>query len=234
MQTDFYPCEVESLKGDIMAMDLGNTKVQLVAAQEGFRDEELFVPEDVFSEAGAFVDIASNSTRTAHGMLGGEVDPDIAIDRIDVDSLDALVIAGGKGSPQYLWSNPDLLEKVREAYAKGKIVGAICMSGVVLAQAGILKGQACDRLPRPGSAARAQAPRGRVRRHGRRGRRQHSDRQRPGLCEAVRRGDPGAAADPACDSTTLATLKAPRFRRRRQDATFSTRRFQGAKSFLLI
>ena len=69
-----------------MAMDLGNTKVQLVAAQEGFRDEELFVPEDVFSDAGAFVDIASNDTRTAHGMLGGEVDPDIAIFRIDVDS----------------------------------------------------------------------------------------------------------------------------------------------------
>ncbi len=123
-----------------MAMDLGNTKVQLVAAQEGFRDEELFVPEDIFSDAGAFVDIASNSTRTAHGMLGGDVDPDIAIFRIDVDSIDALVIAGGKGSPQYLWSNPVLLEKVREAYAKGKIVGAICMSGVVLAQAGILKG----------------------------------------------------------------------------------------------
>ncbi len=132
-----------------MAMDLGNTKVQLVAAQEGFRDEELFVPEDVFSDAGAFVDIASNDTRTAHGMLGGEVDPDIAIFKIDVDSIDALVIAGGKGSPQYLWSNPDLLDKVREAYAKGKIVGAICMSGVVLAQAGILKGKHATVYPDP-------------------------------------------------------------------------------------
>ncbi len=132
-----------------MAMDLGNTKVQLVAAQEGFRDEELFVPEDVFSDAGAFVDIASNSTLTAHGMLGGEVDPDLAIFKIDVDTIDALVIAGGKGSPQYLWSNPELLEKVREAYAKGKIVGAICMSGVVLAQAGILKGKHATVFPDP-------------------------------------------------------------------------------------
>lgn len=132
-----------------MAMDLGNTKVQLVAAQEGFRDEELFVPEDIFSEAGAFVDIASNSTQTAHGMLGGRVNPDTAIDRIDVDSLDALVIAGGEGSPQYLWSNPVLLEKVREAYIKGKVVGAICLSGVVLAQAGILKGKHATVYPDP-------------------------------------------------------------------------------------
>jgi protease I len=133
----------------LMAIDLGNTKVQLVAAQEGFRDEELFVPEDIFSDAGAFVDIASNSTQMAHGTQGGEVEPDLAIFRIDVDSIDALVIAGGKGSPQYLWSNPDLLEKVREAYAKGKIVGAICISGVVLAQAGILKGKHATVFPDP-------------------------------------------------------------------------------------
>lgn len=132
-----------------MAMDLGNTKVQLVAAQEGFQDEELFVPEDVFSEAGAFVDIASNSTRTAHGMLGGEVDPDIAIDRIDVDSLDALVIAGGRGAMRFLWANPDLISKVREADKKGKIIGAIGLSVVVLAEAGILKGNRATVFPDP-------------------------------------------------------------------------------------
>ena len=41
-----------------------NGKVVLVAAPEGFRDEELFVPEDVFSEAGAFVLTASGTKRT--------------------------------------------------------------------------------------------------------------------------------------------------------------------------
>ncbi|OPY26824.1 MAG: Intracellular protease 1 [Methanocella sp. PtaU1.Bin125] len=132
-----------------MAMNLGNTKVQLVVAREGFRDEEVFVPEDIFSEAGAFVDIASNDQRTARGMLGGRINPDTAIDRIDTDSLDALVIAGGEGAPQYLWSNPALLDKVREAYAKGKVVGAICISGVVLAQAGILKGKHATVFPDP-------------------------------------------------------------------------------------
>jgi protease I len=130
-----------------MALDLGNTKVQLVAAQEGFEDDELFVPEDVFSEAGAFVDIAANDIVTAHGLRGGEVEPDIAIWRIEVDTLDALVIAGGSGAIPYLWANPQLLDKVREAHAKGKIIGAIGLAGVVLAQAGVLKGKRATLSP---------------------------------------------------------------------------------------
>jgi predicted dinucleotide-utilizing enzyme len=87
------------------------------------------------------------TTRKPRDGLRGA--PFIVRNKIDVDSIDALVIAGGKGSPQYLWSNPDLLEKVREAYAKGKIVGAICISGVVLAQAGILKGKHATVFPDP-------------------------------------------------------------------------------------
>jgi protease I len=132
-----------------MALDIGNTKVQLVAAQEGFEEDELFVPEDVFSAAGAFVDIASNDTAPAHGLHNGEVEPDIAIWRIDVHSLDALVIAGGSGALRHLWANPQLLDKVREANAKGKIIGAIGLAGVVLAQAGVLTGKRATSSPDP-------------------------------------------------------------------------------------
>lgn len=130
-----------------MALDLGNTKVQLVAAQEGFEDDELFVPEDVFSAAGAYVNIAANDIVTAHGLRGGEVDPDIAIWRIDVDDLDALVIAGGSGAVPHLWANPQLLDKIREAHVKGKVIGAIGLAGVVLAQAGLLKGKRATLSP---------------------------------------------------------------------------------------
>jgi len=128
-------------------MDLGNTKIVMVVAQEGFRDEELFVPEDIFSAAGAMVVIASNSTEMAHGMLGGDVEPDLAIFRIKPDHLDALVIVGGEGSKRHLWSDPTLLEKVKDAYDRGKIVAAICLSGVVLAQAGVLKGRRATVYP---------------------------------------------------------------------------------------
>jgi protease I len=124
-----------------MKINLGNLKIQLVAAEKDFRDEELFVPEDVFSEAGAFVLTASNTKRAIRGMLGGTMEPDNTIEDIEVDSLDALVIAGGAGSPQYLWNNEVLLRKVREANEKGKIIGAICLSGAIPAKAGIMKGR---------------------------------------------------------------------------------------------
>ncbi len=134
----FLPAGVVLWTETFMALDLGNTKVQLVVAQEGFEDDELFVPEDVFSGAGAFVGIASNGTKTATGLREGQVEPDAAIWRIDVDSLDALVIAGGSGAVPHLWANPELLAKVKEANYKGKIIGAIGLAGVVLAQAGVL------------------------------------------------------------------------------------------------
>jgi protease I len=127
--------------------DLSDLKVQLVAAEKNFRDEELFIPENIFSGAELFVSIASNEKKNIKGMLGGSVDADIAIRDINTDDIDALVIAGGSGSPDYLWYNDDLLEKIRESYRKGKIIGAICLSGAVLAQAGILKGKRATVYP---------------------------------------------------------------------------------------
>ena len=122
-----------------MKINLGNLKIQLVAAEKDFRDEELFVPEDVFSEAGAFVPTASGTKKTIHGMLGGTTEPDLLIRDIKVDRLDAIVIAGGTGSREYLWNDETLLEKVREANNMGKIIGAICLSGAIPARAGIMR-----------------------------------------------------------------------------------------------
>lgn len=124
-----------------MAINLGNMEIVIVAAENNFRDEELFIPEDIFSAAGAFVQVASTTTDTIYGMLGGTIKPDIRIDKINTDSLNALVIAGGSGSVEYLWGNEALLKKVREAYDKGKVIGAICLSAVIPAQAGIMKGR---------------------------------------------------------------------------------------------
>ena len=125
----------------LMEINLGNLKIQLVAAQKGFRDEELFVPEDIFSDAGAFVLTASGTKDTIYGMLDGSTQPDILIKDIDVKTLDALVIAGGTGSREYLWNDEALLRKVREANDKGKVIGAICLSGAIPARAGIMRGR---------------------------------------------------------------------------------------------
>ena len=136
-----------------MEFRLDNTEIVLVAAPEGFRDEELFVPEDVFSDAGAFVRTASTTKKTIHGSQGGSTEPDLHIEDIRVDSLNALVIAGGAGARKYLWSNEALLRKVREADEKGKIIGAICISGAIPAVAGIMNGRKGTVYPDPEAIA---------------------------------------------------------------------------------
>ncbi len=114
-------------------------KILLVIAQEQFRDEECFIPEQLFEAAGVKVTVAAESTKTAKGMLGGTIKPDITISEARIDDYDAIVISGGSGSRKYLWDNKSLHELVKEADARKKVVSALCISPVVLARAGVLK-----------------------------------------------------------------------------------------------
>lgn len=116
-------------------------KILLVIAQEQFRDEECFVPKQLFEAAGTKVTVAAEFTETARGMLGGTIKPDIRIADASMDDYDAIVISGGAGSRSYLWDSENLRQLVKAAYAKGKVVSAICISPVVLARTGILEGK---------------------------------------------------------------------------------------------
>lgn len=116
-------------------------KILMVIAQENFRDEEYLDPRKVFEKSGYDVTVASNSTDTARGMKGKKVKPDIAIADGNANDYDAIVVVGGGGSRQYLWENVKLRSIVKEAEKSGKVVAAICISPVVLAKAGLLKGK---------------------------------------------------------------------------------------------
>jgi len=126
---------------------LEGRKILMVIAQQDFRDEELFKPKGVFEGAGASVFVAAPRNETATGMLGGEVQPDFAISDVNASEFDAVVVVGGSGSPKYLWDDTQLRNLVRDAYEDGKVVAAICLSPVVLARAGILKGKSATVFP---------------------------------------------------------------------------------------
>jgi protease I len=116
-------------------------KILLVIAQEQFRDEECFIPKQLFEAAGVKVTVAAESTGTAKGMLGGTIKPDITISDARINEYDAIVISGGSGSRKYLWDNKALQTLVMEADAMKKVVSAICISPVVLARTGVLRGK---------------------------------------------------------------------------------------------
>ncbi len=120
--------------------------IVMVIANKNFRDEEFEIPYDIFKEKGFSVKIASNDTTPAQGMLGAKVKPDILIKDINSTDYDAIVLVGGSGST-ILWEDTALQRIVRKFYKEGKIIGAICLSPVVLAKAGILKGKRATCFP---------------------------------------------------------------------------------------
>jgi len=120
---------------------LSGKRILMVISPENFRDEELFQPKEIFVKEGAQVEIASKSLRPARGMLGGTAKPDLLISDARADDYDAVVVVGGMGSPEYLWANSQLHNLLRMANTQGKIIGAICLSGAVLARAGLLEGR---------------------------------------------------------------------------------------------
>jgi protease I len=74
-------------------------------------------------------------------MLGGRCDASLDLARVTADGYDGIVVIGGAGSPEFLWGNSRLRTLVAEFAGAGKLVSAICLSPVVLARAGVIRGR---------------------------------------------------------------------------------------------
>lgn len=118
----------------------------LVIAEKIFRDEEYQLPKEALINAGVKVVTASTTTSEATGKLGLKVKPDILISQIEVDKLDALIFIGGGGAEQY-FHDTVAHRLAKEAVEKEKILGAICIAPVILANAGLLKGKKATVFP---------------------------------------------------------------------------------------
>ncbi len=117
-------------------------QILMIIAPDQFRDEELFEPYECFTKTHHWaVTVASTRTGDAKGMLGGSYKVAHTLSDIHPKDYDALVVVGGMGSPEYLWQNEDLRNLVKTFYQQGKVVSAICLSGVVLANAGVITGK---------------------------------------------------------------------------------------------
>ncbi|NYT05309.1 MAG: DJ-1/PfpI family protein [Methanomicrobiales archaeon] len=126
-------------------------KLLIVIAPERFRDEELFTPCEMFEKTDIIYDIASTKTGTCAGMIGGSAEATLAIADARAEEYDGIVVVGGVGSQDFLWDNAGLQELVRTFFTSGKVVAAICLSPVVLAQAGILHGRQATVFRTPAS-----------------------------------------------------------------------------------
>ncbi len=138
---------------------LENRKVAIIVAHE-FEDVELLYPFLRLSEEGAEVIIIpvkaglhprpSVKDKPITGRYGTPIPMEVFeeggryvikdIDQVDLEDLDALIIPGGF-SPDALRILPEVLDLVKKAYEKGKIIAAICHGPQVLISAGLVKGR---------------------------------------------------------------------------------------------
>jgi len=121
-------------------MKLENKKILIVVAPEGFKDDEFFIPKDIFEKEGALIQIASLSEGEAVSEKGKKLKVDFAADEVRPNYFDAIVFVGGPGMAKRV-KDPSLVDLARDFHTAGKLTTAICIAPVVLANAGLLVGK---------------------------------------------------------------------------------------------
>jgi len=115
-------------------------EVLFVVAPSNYRDEEYTYPKEILEKAGYTIVTASLVTGEIKGVMGTKAVSDITVDNADGGRYAAVVFVGGPGT-QVLFNNPGAQRIARDASAKGKVIGAICMGPGTVANAGVLKGR---------------------------------------------------------------------------------------------
>jgi protease I len=112
--------------------------VLLIIPPERFRDEELFITKEELEKGGFKTAVASTKLGRCAGSRGGYAVSEFEIDKINAGDFESVIFIGGGGS-KLLFRNETALRIAREIHARGKVIGAICLAPVILANAGVLK-----------------------------------------------------------------------------------------------
>ncbi|MCX5793156.1 MAG: DJ-1/PfpI family protein [Elusimicrobia bacterium] len=115
-------------------------KIAMFIAFQGFRDEEYTEPKKILEAGGHKVVTVSTAKGLARGKFRAVAEVDKTVDEIAAADYDALTLVGGPGALEHL-DTPQVHALFRAAAGLGKLIGAICISPVVLAHAGLLRGK---------------------------------------------------------------------------------------------
>jgi protease I len=114
-------------------------KAVMVIAPEGFRDEEYAIPKKALGDAGFAVTTVSLSVGECKGTGGMTVQAEKAAREVSAADFDGVIFVGGPGMVQHL-NDPALTALAKQFADAGKLVAAICVAPVILANAGVLDG----------------------------------------------------------------------------------------------
>jgi protease I len=108
---------------------------------EGVEDVEFLYPYYRFQEEEYKVEVvASKAKETYIGKHGVPMRSDLSPEEVKIEDYDALIIPGGR-APDKMRVNKGLVNMVRDAYEKGKVIAAICHGPQMLIEADLLRGK---------------------------------------------------------------------------------------------
>jgi protease I len=113
----------------------------LIMLDKGVEDVEFLYPFYRFQEEGYAVDVvASKANETYIGKHGVPMTSNLSPDDVKIEDYDGLIIPGGR-APDYMRINKELVNIVKDAFSKGKVVAAICHGPQMLIEANVLRGK---------------------------------------------------------------------------------------------
>ncbi len=116
-------------------------KTILFLVHEVYEDLELWYPKIRLEEAGYKTIVAGAEANAIYsGKHGYPCKAEISFDQIQEERIDGIVIPGGF-APDKLRRVPKVLEVIKQAHEKKKLIAFICHAGWVPISAKILKGK---------------------------------------------------------------------------------------------
>lgn len=113
---------------------------------DGFEELEALAPVDVLRRAGIEVRMVGVTGEMVRGRSGIEVKTEITPKEVDLADAEMLVLPGGGGYVN-LENSETVIKLVRDAYAAGRYVAAICAAPSILGRMGLLRGRKATCFP---------------------------------------------------------------------------------------
>ena len=115
---------------------------------DGFEEIEALTPVDILRRGGIdTVTVSIGEDLMIHGSHNIDIKADIRISELDFDSVDMIVLPGGKIGHQNLEACKALTDKIAEFNEAGKFVAAICAAPTVLGELDLLRGKKATCYP---------------------------------------------------------------------------------------
>lgn len=120
-------------------MELSGKRVAILI-EDVYNDFEFWYPYYRMKEAGAKVTVVGTGAKEYHSKAGLPAPGGTPAESVKAEDFDAVIVPGGY-APDRMRRNKPMMDLVRNSFAQGKIVAAICHAGWVLVTAQVLKGK---------------------------------------------------------------------------------------------